>query len=59
MSLDEEFVSHYSYKMSLEGGSAMLGIDCRRESNGKLEPGGDPGIFEGKWGSWIQGAKSG
>jgi hypothetical protein len=43
----------FSYKMSLEKRSAMLGIDRQHEGERKSEPGGDPGIFGSERGSWI------
>src|SRR5260370_27906207 len=38
--------SRFSYKMSLERRSVMLGIESQRAKQRGLEPGGDPGILE-------------
>ena len=35
----------FSYKMSLSGEFATLGFDYQREDSGRVEPGGDPGVF--------------
>jgi hypothetical protein len=38
----------FSYKMSLEGRSVMLGIDHPHASRRKVEPGADPGVSGGQ-----------
>jgi hypothetical protein len=38
----------FSYKMSLEEGSGMLGIDHQGAFRGTVEPGTDPGVFGGE-----------
>jgi hypothetical protein len=38
----------FSYKMSLEEGSRMLGVDRQRANRREVEPGTDPGIFGGQ-----------
>ena len=41
----------FAYKMSLERGSVMQGIDHQSEQQRGDEPGRDPGFFESQWGS--------
>ena len=38
----------FSYKMSLEGCSGMLGIDYQRAGRRTVEPGTNPGVFGGQ-----------
>jgi hypothetical protein len=38
----------FSYKMSLEERSRMLGVDRQRANRREVEPGADPGIFGGQ-----------
>ena len=38
----------FSYKMSLDGRSGMLGIDRQSAGSRSVEPGTDPGIFGGQ-----------
>jgi hypothetical protein len=38
----------FSHKMSLEEGWAMLGIERQSAQWTRIEPGGDPGVFEGQ-----------
>ena len=35
----------FSYKMSLEEGTRMLGVDDQRAGIGTIEPGTDSGVF--------------
>ena len=37
---------YFSYKMSLEERFGMLGFDSQRAEQTRVEPGGDPGVFE-------------
>ena len=43
----------FSYKMSLEGRSPMLGIDRKSGGSRAVEPGADPGLFGGQRRSQI------
>src|ERR1019366_4765774 len=49
----------FSYKMSLEERSRMLGLDHQRAHIGTLEPGADSGLFRRQWRGRIQGTESG
>jgi hypothetical protein len=40
--------ARFSYKMSLEARSDMLGVDHQHAGRRKVEPGTDPGVFEGQ-----------
>ena len=49
----------FSYKMSLEERSRMLGFDHQRAHIGRIEPGRDSGIRRRQRGGGIQGKESG
>src|ERR1035437_6345278 len=49
----------FSYKMSLEERSRMLGLDHQRAHIGTLEPGAHSGLFRRQWRGRIQGTESG
>src|ERR1035438_10728662 len=51
--------SCFAYKMSLERGSVMLGIDDQSEQQTGDEPGRDPGFFESQRGSAFRGREKG
>src|ERR1019366_74382 len=48
----------FSYKMSLEERSRMLGFDHQRADIGTIEPGADSGVFGRQFRGRIQGPES-
>ena len=44
----------FSYEMSLEERSGMLGVDRQRAGRSEAEPGADPGIFGGERGGSVR-----
>src|SRR5215203_6553964 len=49
----------FSYKMSLKGRIAMLGIDHQHGRQWSNQPGADSGVFERQWRGCICGATAG